>query len=739
MKLFRHPDALSIGAIFVLSLVFHVAASATTVTFSDSGDFLMAISTVGNAHGPGYPLYIATCKLFTLIFPFGSLAFRASVYSSLFAALTACLLYWILVKLTRSRLGGVVAALIFSFSFTYFYETVIPETYALDTFLIALLVVLALRWERQVSSGQKSGALNTLCLFALLYGLAMSNHYTVLFLLPAFLYFAIDTNWRAVFSWRNLIRVAAFFIIGLLPYLYIPAAAFRGPAYNYGDPSTLTRWLQLVSLHYQQGGIFGYPIQFFPARFWRYFGTLTTEFPYFAWLGAVGFIGSFFIKKYKNALFLILLFLLSLLPVMTYGQVESVLRAHFYYPSYLFFSIWIGIGAATLVKLVKRLVEKRDVLIRGFAVSLIALLLFLSPLMALIIHYKKVDKNSYEYARQIAIRMLSPVEPDSLILVDSDNLYFPLQYMQVVEHFRPDVRVVTVTSIGAPGFHGLDLLATPTQNSPVTSDAARFSQVVLNSAASVPTYSANPFYTTSQFDLVWLGYLIRVYPRGSINKSPGRVTPAIKIKGSYGDLDSDGRQAVLSPKTLLAAVHSSADNLPAASSDYRKAILTFQRDLYVPTLYSCADFAQFYSYWGSILADLGRNALIAKYLPMARSIEPDAFYIVLARAYVDVGNYSAAINELKGIMAFQEKNAQALQLLGETYFRQGKDSAAVKELERAIQQQPSDPVSHFLKAEALFVMKQYSKAEAEYIEVTKLDPTGPLGQAARKRLDSIKH
>jgi Tfp pilus assembly protein PilF len=90
-------------------------------------------------------------------------------------------------------------------------------------------------------------------------------------------------------------------------------------------------------------------------------------------------------------------------------------------------------------------------------------------------------------------------------------------------------------------------------------------------------------------------------------------------------------------------------------------------------------------------------------------------------------------------MAFQEKNAQALQLLGETYFRQGKDSAAVKELERAIQQQPSDPVSHFLKAEALFVMKQYSKAEAEYIEVTKLDPTGPLGQAARKRLDSIKH
>jgi len=736
MRLFRHPDALSMGAIFILSLSFHITACAITVTFSDSGDFLMALSTVGNVHGPGYPLYVSTCKLFTLVFPFGSLAFRASVYSAIFAALTAVLLYWIIVRMTRSRAGGAIAALIYSFSFTYFYQTVIPETYALDTFLIASLIILALRWERQVTHGEKGRAVNTLCAFALVFGLAMANHFTVIFLLPAFIFLALDTNWREALSLKNLVRVAAFFVIGLLPYLYEPAAAFRGPAYNYGDPSTLTRWFQLVSVHYQQSGLFAYPMAYYPARFWRYFGTLNTEFPYFAWLGGFGFIASFLRRKNKHAIFLLALFLLSLLPVMGYGQSESVLRAHFYYPSYMLFSIWIGIGAATLVQLTRRALKRRDLVVKSVAVFVIVILLLLSPLLALVIHYRKVDKSSYEYARQMAVRMLSEAEPDSVILVDSDNLYFPPQYMQVVEHFRPDVRVVIVTSIGAPGFHGLDLLASPTQSGPSLAGFERFSQIVQNNIVTVPTYSANPFFLTSSFDAVWLGHLIRYYPRGTGEKAAS-VTPSIKVKGSYSDLDSDGRQAVLAPDTLQAAVQSSAGDQKAASSTYRKAILAFQRDMYVPTLYSCADFAQLYSYWGNIMTRLGQETQVTKYLPMAREIEPNAYYTSLARAYLDTGNTTAAVKELKGVLAFQGLNALAFQLLGEAYYKEGKDSQAVAELDKAIKADPNDPISHFLKAESLVVLKRLSEAKSEYNAVIKLNPSGPLGEAARKKLTAI--
>lgn len=735
--LLEHPDALIIGSIFILTLVFHIVTAARTVTFSDSGDFLMALSTVGNCHGPGYPLYLLTCKIFTLVFPFGSLAFRASLYSSLFASLCACLLYWIVVRLTRSRIGGAVAALVFAFSFTFWYQTVIPETYSLDTFLIALLVVLALRWERQLHQGNRAGASNTMCVFALAFGLAMANHYTVLFLLPAFAFFALGTDWRETLAPKNLARMTAFFALGLLPYLYEPTAAFRGPAYNYGDPSTLTRWFQHFTLHYQRGGLFAYPLRFFPARFWRYFGTLTTEFPYFAWLGVLGLVSSFFSRRNKRALFLVLLFLLSLIPVMTYSQLESVLRAHFYYPGYLLFSLWIGIGAASLAQLAGRLSRRRDRLVGATAILVVCLLLLASPLLALVIHYRKVDKSSYDYARQMATKMLVPAEREAVILVGNDNTFFPPRYMQVVEHLRPDVRVVNVTSIGSPGFHGLDLLASLIPGGPSIAGFERFEAVVENNFGSTPVYSADPSLYKPDWVAVWLGYLIRLYPHGTLAPG-GRVSPAIKVKGAYSDLDSDAREAVLTGYTLKANVETAAGDFSAASNSYRKALLTFERDLYVPVLYSCGDFSGLFQNWGQVLSHLKQPARITEFLARARKIDPDFYSYDLARAHFDLGNIPAAIDELKGLLAFEPDNAQSLCLLGESYYRQGRDEDAVRVLEKSIEREPSNPAARFLKAEALVSLGKLADAAKEYQEVVKLDPAGPLGQAAQKKLCDMK-
>lgn len=78
-KVRSRPDIVMMPALFLLSFLLHALTAARTVTFSDSGDFLMAISTVGNCHGPGYPLYLMTAKMFSLLVPFDSLAFRVSL------------------------------------------------------------------------------------------------------------------------------------------------------------------------------------------------------------------------------------------------------------------------------------------------------------------------------------------------------------------------------------------------------------------------------------------------------------------------------------------------------------------------------------------------------------------------------------------------------------------------------------------------------------------------------------
>jgi hypothetical protein len=453
----QHPDVTIIVTLFVATLTVHAVTAAHTVTFSDSGDFLMAVKTIGNCHGPGYPLFLMTARLFAWMFPFGSLAFRVSFLSGIFASLAACLIYWAVFRMSRSRVGGLVAAIAFAFSFTIWYETVIPETYGMNTFFIALLLVLMLRWERLVKEKSRVKADNTLAVFALAFGLALTNHYTVIFLLPAFLFFALDTNWREAFALRNLLRMGAFFVLGLLPYVYEPTAAFRGPGYNYGDPSTLTSWFHHVSLYYQRGGLFSYPLKFFAPRFWRYFATLRTEFPYFFWLAAVGLVAPFFRKNKKYALFLVLLFLFTTLSVMSYDQLESVLRAHFYYPSYVVVALWIGFGAGWLVTVLKKWGEKRDRMLSTAVFGTVSVLIIALVCVSIPIHYGKVDKSGYNYARDMAVRMLRRASPDGLILTDSDNVVFPLKYMQVVEGIGKDVRVVNPRSLGVPGWPGADL------------------------------------------------------------------------------------------------------------------------------------------------------------------------------------------------------------------------------------------------------------------------------------------
>ena len=115
----RRADAVILVALFITSISLHVATAARTVTFSDAGDYLMAIKLVGNCHGPGYPLFVMSGKVFAWIFPFGSLPFRVSVFSGLLASLSGCLIYWAVCRMTRSRTGGAVAALAFLFSYTF--------------------------------------------------------------------------------------------------------------------------------------------------------------------------------------------------------------------------------------------------------------------------------------------------------------------------------------------------------------------------------------------------------------------------------------------------------------------------------------------------------------------------------------------------------------------------------------------------------------------------------------------
>lgn len=737
-KIANRPDLVITVFIFLVSIIIHILTSARTVTFSDSGDFLMAISTIGNCHGPGYPLYLMTAKLFTWILPFGSLAFKVSLYSGIAASVTACLVYRIVLRITNSRLGGVIAAFAFCFSYTFWYQTVIPETYGLNALFITSLILLALRWENFVNNKNTRKTNRTLAIFALTYGLAITNNFAIMFLLPAFLFFALNTDLRSVVSLRNILRIAVFFVVGLLPFLYQPISALLNPAYNYGDPSTLTNWFRHVTLYYQRGGLFGYPASLFPGRLWRYFGTLTTEFPYFAWLGGVGFLCSFHKRNNKYPIFLLLLFLLTLLPAMTYNQIESVLRAHFYYPSYLIFSLWIGIGAAYLIKLVKRWSNKREDLVGVVALSLVIIILFISPVLSAIIHYSKVDKSNYYYAYDMAKRILETAEPGSIVLFDSDNTYFPCRYLQVVEGLYKDIRVVHPHSAGVPGFGNEDLWVNIPPNSRPSPGDKDYITLVESLFHTVPVYHTTPFATIPNWKQVWYGYLIRVYPN-DIEPEPihdffidirGQDRPLI-------DLDSDAREALLLPSALKANQEVWQTDYEEASEIYREITDLFTDDLYVPTLYSCETYSFLFDTWGQVLNLMGKFKETVQFLPRANVINPNFVSLALVNALNQEGNFFKALNELNKYLTVFPENVEAQIQKGIVLLNLDDYTSAVDKFEEISRIDSTNPRLHYFLGLAYLEVGNTEGAVEQFNITIELDPSGEFALGAKKQLDQM--
>ena len=64
----------------------YAAGACPTIYVGDSGELVTAVHLLGIPHPTGYPLYVLLGKLWTLLVPVGSIAFRMSLFSAACAA-----------------------------------------------------------------------------------------------------------------------------------------------------------------------------------------------------------------------------------------------------------------------------------------------------------------------------------------------------------------------------------------------------------------------------------------------------------------------------------------------------------------------------------------------------------------------------------------------------------------------------------------------------------------------------
>lgn len=118
-------------------------------------------------------------------------------------------------------------------------------------------------------------------------------------------------------------------------------------------------------------------------------------------------------------------------------------RDYFFQSGYHAFAIWIGLGIAWAVAWVRESFPEGGT--RNTATYACLGLLALQPALLVRNLWFTHDRSGNYIARDYAYNMLAPLAPNSFMFTNGDNDTFPLWYIQEVEGFRKDVRVVNLS------------------------------------------------------------------------------------------------------------------------------------------------------------------------------------------------------------------------------------------------------------------------------------------------------
>jgi hypothetical protein len=397
--------------------------------------------------------------------------------------------------------GGLVGALFIAFSDTYWINAVEAEVYAMSTALMGFMTWLGLRWGDDPKSGR-----STYLVYLLIYLLALSVgfHLGTILAFSGIFFFILMTREKgftdaeflvacagvAIFVadatiYRNgkltLFFLACYgvtlvwmwarrrqfpvvstglFVLGLSVHLYLMIRSGHNPSIDEGDPET---WRNLYWVLRRE--------QYPPMNVLQRKAAMLFQFTHFnAYFQSQFQLASMYVAKLnvgsvipialgiwgmvdqytKDRKTWVMLFVttmvvsVGLIVFLNFSDSEVRERDYFYSPAFYYFAVYIGIGAASLMN------ELRGMLVRrrsrpapalyGFAAVLLAL-----PFFTLNTHYFTHDRSNNYSCPAYARNMLIGLEQDAILFTFGDNDTFPLWYIQEVEKYRTDVKVVNLS------------------------------------------------------------------------------------------------------------------------------------------------------------------------------------------------------------------------------------------------------------------------------------------------------
>jgi len=435
---------------FLAPLLLYLATMAPTIYNLDSAEFTTAAHTGGLVRATGYPLYLLIGRIWSRL-PIGDVGYRMNLLSAVCGALTIALAYRVLRRLGVRGWAAFGALGLLACSQYFWGLSLIAEVYTPHTALMAGILLLLLRFE-EVPSPRR------LAETTFLVGLSSGHHMATVLMAPACVWFVLKTGGRESLQARFLVPAGFTLLAGLSVYAYLPLVYLSEPTFNYAghygadglfravDLTTAAGLWWLISGQTFSGQMMAYggsdaiwQASHMGAELWRAFVAVGI---------GPGLLGLAVLwrshRPVGGLLLLIFLFHTGFYVNYAVGDKDTM-----FLPTYLIWSVWMGVGYEWLLEWVAKHRPPRYLSSPATAPALLCLLMVSTVLLSLLLNGPLVDQSGDRSSRRRAETILALMEPGGL-LIGWWNTVPAVEYLQLVEGRGDDVTAINRFLIELP-------------------------------------------------------------------------------------------------------------------------------------------------------------------------------------------------------------------------------------------------------------------------------------------------
>lgn len=412
--------------LFLLFFSLYIYTAAPGVYDGDSGEIAAAVNTLGLAHPTGFPLYMLSGKLFTLLVPIKDVAYRLNIFSALLTAAALVFVYYTLRNLGNSQLSSLAASFVLGLGRNTIWSNAgTTRVYALSLLFVSILFFIFSKWRKE----QK---MSYLYWYGFMWGLSLGTHSLMLVMGIPFLFML----WRALPIFKVkisiLVKIILLTILPVVQYIYLLFAYKRNGIVTWGSMESVNDFIYYITQR-------EYANKFFANDFSGFFsklgGLLISEFTIiFFCVAIIGLVVLY--RKDKNLLKLFITVAVANIGMLyIYGKPEDlIILQRYFFIAYLALAIAVAFGLDMVISQTGALKNKKCFMF--FTLPMLLILFFQFEYA----HSDNNRRNNY-LVEDTAHNILGNLEPNSIILAHGDPITGPMWYLQSIGE-RQDVVVI---------------------------------------------------------------------------------------------------------------------------------------------------------------------------------------------------------------------------------------------------------------------------------------------------------